>query len=431
MLNEVLLSKSGQKPPNTTEFNERPEYLFPDPTIRNYTNLRLFPEIQKSIIVEGADKRNMQAYSDLLHKIKDDNFITNFHNALLMSYQYKHSIYSKKHNESKMLTSTNTTREKKPVSTISNIIDELEQKISDFKQLQNATRSSVKQNLIKAIYDPINGIETLIGRDDVKDILAAQLISFAANPMTFLTRINNFALLGSSGVGKTRLGEVISFFYSTCGLLIRDNFVVMTAGKLIKSHVNATAEYTNKVLNATLESILFIDEAYALTNSTEEKERGRLNHGDDAINEMVAFIDKNIGLSIIIVAGYQDVMERDFMKANEGLTRRFPNTIILHPYTHDQLTNILLRFIAKSYGPSISDDEASIIFSYIKTLSDTDSSLFDKQAGDMQILSSDMLDAIYSSKYSWIPGDVNNNHMIFIKAFNLYLARKNKRLMYS
>ena len=66
--------------------------------------------------------------------------------------------------------------------------------------------------------------------------------------------------------------------------------------------------------------------------------------------------------------------------------------------------------------------------------SDNDSSIFDKQAGDILILSGDILEAIYGSMYNWIdcesPERVNNNHLIILKGFNLYLSRKNKKLLY-
>jgi Cdc6-like AAA superfamily ATPase len=50
---------------------------------------------------------------------------------------------------------------------------------------------------------------------------------------------------------------------------------------------------------------------------------------------------------MIIIAGYEDKMKDSFLKANEGLDRRFPNQFVFPPYTPQQLVDILKRMLEK------------------------------------------------------------------------------------
>lgn len=413
------------------------------PKTRKYDNYKLIPDIQKCALVDGTDsyeierssiqsgifdsKDGMANFNTLLQRMNDDIFIESLRRSLLFSYQYKKNIYIRKYNDAKVILDTESTRSTK---TFLSLIDLLNTKIEEFAEPGTEIIVKIRMQLEEAINDPINGLNSLIGRDDIKNILASQVLAFSNNPMTFLTRINNFALYGQSGVGKTKLGQTLAFFYSKCGILARDLFIVTTAGKMVHSYVSATARMVNQLLESVLDGVLFIDEAYSISGSAEARNLGRANHGTEAIDEMVGFIDKNVGLSLIIIAGYQDKMENDFMTSNEGLSRRFPNVIVLEAYTSSQLTDLLLKFIAQSHGPIFGDMEANIVYSYIDTLSEKDNTVFDKQAGDILILAGDMLEAIYGSLYTWVDADYNNNHHIIIKGINLYLSRRNKKLLY-
>lgn len=285
---------------------------------------------------------------------------------------------------------------------------------------------TLRNNLLTGINDPINGLNSLIGRDDIKNMIAVQIISFSNNPMTFLNKFNNFALYGPSGIGKTKIGRTLAWFYAKSGILVKDLFAVVTSSKIVSSFIGKTPQIMNKLLESTLDGVLFIDEAYSLVKSTKERNTGYAGHGVEAIDELVGFIDKNVGMCIIIIAGYQDRMENDFMTVNEGLTRRFPNVIILTPYNSAQLADLLLIFLAQSYGPEISLIEGDLIFTYIDFLYTMEPPIFSNQAGDILLLSGYMLEAIYGSKNIWVPG--GNNHKIIFDGFNTYLSKKNKKI---
>lgn len=292
------------------------------------------------------------------------------------------------------------------------------------------TVKEVRTNLFQAIHHRTKGIESLIGRDHIKDFLALQIYSFSRNPKSFYSTFQNLAIYGPSGVGKTKVAETIAYVFACSGILVRQKIRNVTKHEFTSSYVNEAAGLTRELLNSTLEGVLFVDEAYDLTPANGLL--GRMyDHGNEAITEMVNFLDKYTGLSIVIVAGYEDQMEERFMKANEGLPRRFPYKLRLTSYSSVQLTDILISFMKKSAPElNLTQADANCIYSLVDLISENRPTAFDKQAGDMNILSGDLNRAIYGAfGRKWIPGDEENNAELILDGFNQFLRNKKLELV--
>jgi protein involved in ribonucleotide reduction len=275
---------------------------------------------------------------------------------------------------------------------------------------------TLRKNLNDIIGNPEYGINSIVGRDDVKRTLVGILYSFANKPQLFIDTFNNIALYGPSGVGKTRLGQVISFILSKSYILVKDNFLVKSRSDLVSQWIGGTAIKTRSLLYSSLESVLFIDEAYQLVTSTTGTGH---DYGQESIGEILTFLDKYKGKCVIIVSGYQKEME-DFMKSNEGLPRRFLYTMILNPYTVEELTIILIRTISKYYP--IDHNTSSYIHDIMDKLYNHDPKVFDKQAGDILNLSTFILRKISSSyRYRW--DHEKDRIVILLEAFNEYLQQ--------
>ena len=139
------------------------------------------------------------------------------------------------------------------------------------------------------------------------------------------------------------------------------------------------------MLNANLESALLIDEAYSLTEGSTE---GGGKEGKDVITEIVNFLDKNMGLILVIVAGYEDKMDKYFFGPNEGMTRRFPYRFVFKNYTGEELAQILKQQLGggataweeqcfRGLATLIENGRTSIPFKKYYDM------LFSKQAGSM------------------------------------------------
>jgi hypothetical protein len=177
-------------------------------------------------------------------------------------------------------------------------------------------------------------------------------------------------------------------------------------------------------LCSTLEGVLFIDEAYALGPPREMIHKS--DTGVEAIDEMVNFLDKFMGRSVIIMAGYEKEMETRLMSQNEGLSRRFSNKFVLKDYSSEQLTEILIRRL-KICAPKItlSQVEVDFLYSQIHDLSKSDKKPFPKQAGDMLELAGCISKSIVSSvRYRWSSGS-KNNIILLMLGMNEYLKSKN------
>lgn len=290
----------------------------------------------------------------------------------------------------------------------------------------SVTEKEIKEGLMEAIDDGDEGIASLIGRDEVKNQIASQLYSFSKGYKTFIGSFNNIAIYGPAGVGKTALAKVIAFAFSRVGILAKDTVKIATRNELVGQYIGQTAPKTRSVLVETLEGVLFVDEAYQLTACPEEK-IGSKDFGSEAITEIVNFLDKYVGMSIVIVAGYEGVMSRCFMAFNEGLPRRFPYRYILSPYSDAELTDILVSNLRRKIPEDIKidDETANFLYSMITKIRVEISDALRNQAGDMLNLSAQLNKAITSSfKIKWKNGDLGHNIPIILSGFDDFLSTK-------
>ena len=290
----------------------------------------------------------------------------------------------------------------------------------------SATEETIKEGLIRAIDDPDEGISSLVGRNNVKDQIASQLYSFSKGYKTFLGSFNNIEIKGSAGVGKTALAKVIGFAFSNVGILAKDTVKIVTRAELVGEYIGQTAPRTRSVLIQSLEGVLFIDEAPELTRCPGEKS-GTKDFGSEAITELVNFLDKYIGMNIVIVAGYEDLMTRCFMTFNEGLPRRFPYRYILSPYSDSELTDILVNNLRRKIPKDILIDEETSNFLYsmlVKIRTEIPETL-KNQAGDMLNLSAQLNKAITGAfKIKWKNKDLAHNIPILLSGFDDFLSGK-------
>ena len=235
---------------------------------------------------------------------------------------------------------------------------------------------------------------------------------------------NSRFLLGDFTVThNTALAKVIAYAFSKSGILATDTIKIVSRSDLVGQYIGQTAPRTRGNLLETLEGILFIDEAYQLSPD----DPGR-DFGPEAITEIVNFLDKYIGMSIVIVAGYEDKMTKNFFGSNEGLARRFPYRLTLSNYSISELTDILIRFVERSTEMQIDDETGNYLYSVIEYLDEehkTDD-IFSNQAGDMLNFGSSLVKAINGSfKVKWKQGNLENNTPILKEGLQDYLKMKN------
>ena len=97
-----------------------------------------------------------------------------------------------------------------------------------------------------------------------------------------------------------------------------------------------TAVKANELIDSALGGVLFVDEAYALSNSGYSKGDA---YGDEALQVLLKRAEDNRDQLVVILAGYPEGMDR-LLAANPGLSSRFTTRVDFPSYRPLELTAI-------------------------------------------------------------------------------------------
>jgi SpoVK/Ycf46/Vps4 family AAA+-type ATPase len=138
---------------------------------------------------------------------------------------------------------------------------------------------------------------------------------------------------GNPGTGKTTVARLIGEIYRDLGLLQRGHVVEIGGRDLVAGYVGQTNIQTNEIIDRAMDGVLFIDEAYALSQG------GNHDFGVEAIDTLVKRMEDDRDRLAVIVAGYPQEMD-EFIHSNPGLGRRLATEIIFADYTPQELLEI-------------------------------------------------------------------------------------------
>ena len=145
---------------------------------------------------------------------------------------------------------------------------------------------------------------------------------------------------GNPGTGKTSVARILGKIYFSLGLLPTEKFIEVNRSDLIAGYVGQTALKTQSVIDKALGGVLFIDEAYSLTNKLDNND-----FGAEAIEILLKSMEEHRNELIVIVAGYSNLME-NFLNSNPGLKSRFKKTLFFDDYNGIELYRIFEKFLS-------------------------------------------------------------------------------------
>ncbi|WP_228975291.1 AAA family ATPase [Streptomyces sp. DH12] len=185
-------------------------------------------------------------------------------------------------------------------------------------------------------------LERMVGLEPVKrqvKALSAQLEMArlrAAQGLPVQPPKRHFVFSGPSGTGKTTVARILGRVFYALGLLGGDHLVEAQRADLVGEFLGQTAVKANELIDSALGGVLFVDEAYSLSNTGYSKGDA---YGDEALQVLLKRAEDNRDHLVVILAGYPEGMDR-LLAANPGLSSRFTTRVDFPSYRPLELTEI-------------------------------------------------------------------------------------------
>jgi SpoVK/Ycf46/Vps4 family AAA+-type ATPase len=231
------------------------------------------------------------------------------------------------------------------------LVCQSDNKISDFektilseivspKESKDKTNNKEFKENIESVKNEINDLIGLQGvKNEIQSLINLIKIQDARKGQGLKTNSLNYHLVftGNPGTGKTTVARIVSKIYKELGILKKGHLIETDRSGLIAEYVGQTAVKVNKLVDSALDGVLFIDEAYSITDNEGN------DFGKEAISTLLKRMEDDRERLVVIVAGYSIKMN-DFLESNPGLSSRFNRYIDFEDYSQEDLYNIFQKF---------------------------------------------------------------------------------------
>lgn len=199
-------------------------------------------------------------------------------------------------------------------------------------------------------------LDALIGLDKVKikvqDLIMYQKVQKLRREKNLHSakKTLHLAFTGNPGTGKTTVARIVGRIYKKIGLLSKGHFIEVSRTDLIAGYQGQTALKVKKVIEEAKGGVLFIDEAYSITENDHTDSYGR-----ECLTELTKALEDYRDDLVVIVAGYTEPMNK-FFESNPGLKSRFNTFIEFDDYSSVEMDKILISICQSN--DYVLDDEA-------------------------------------------------------------------------
>ena len=217
---------------------------------------------------------------------------------------------------------------------------------SDMYSLTKDDLPMAQSETARPLDEVLNELDEFVGMRSVKNSirrLAVQSMFMKQRAAMGAGKVQqmamNFVLTGNPGTGKTSIARKMGEILQSMDILPTSRVLEVSRATLVGKYMGETPKIVNNMCDKAMGGILFIDEAYTLSEGGDQ-------YGKEAIDTLMKRMEDDRGKFVVIAAGYKDKME-EFMMMNPGLASRFTHKLHIDDYNEDELLAIYKQMAQK------------------------------------------------------------------------------------
>lgn len=368
LLGDVICGVDGEFHKAEVDIFERLQLLFPsqEQCTRESINSQLVEIRKRNSWRESEKLGRSKPYPLMLLELYDSHNGTDFSDAMRHLY-FEFALVMASADGSIQPKEAEFLSEFKEILYKNTSTDSLEWTIPPFNNEDSAPQlephSNIKpQQPSKHIEDSISELNGLVGLAPVKTEITNLVNLIKVNNirkekgLPTLQTSNHLVFYGNPGTGKTTVARLVADVYKNLGVLSKGHLVEADRSDLVAGYLGQTAIKVKEVVKSAIGGVLFIDEAYTLSQDKDD-------YGKEAIDALLKLMEDYRNDLVVIVAGYPRRMAV-FLEANPGLKSRFNRFLDFPDYSATELYQVFDGMI-KSAGLLLSEkgrDKAIKIF---------------------------------------------------------------------
>jgi probable Rubsico expression protein CbbX len=224
--------------------------------------------------------------------------------------------------------------------------------------LEGVVRDSQVQEILDKLDRELVGLTPIKTR--IREIAALLLVDRVRKSLGLMSGPPSLHMCftGNPGTGKTTVAMRMAEILHRLGYIRKCNLAAVTRDDLVGQYIGHTAPKTKEVLKRAMGGVLFIDEAYYLYRSENERD-----YGQESIEILLQVMENQREDLVVILAGYRDRMET-FFKGNPGMSSRVAHHLDFPDYSAEELIAIA-KLMLEEQQYRFSPEAEKVFHSYL------------------------------------------------------------------